>query len=406
MRARPVVRYLACTLLLANCAAITFTLVLAANGSELLGSGIVGLWLLVVSLVGGIVAVRRSDHPIGWLLLLTGSFVSLAMVMQEYAVFALADSQGDQPLGRTAAWLSAWLPLPGFVAFGLVLILFPNGWPSSPRWRVVIAAAVALGTVQTASLALLPGGIDGVQLRDGSVVDNPLGVEAAGRALQAAFEVSGALLVAIALIGVVGRLIAFLRAAGEERQQIKWFIFSIGLVLATFFGNIVSSSTLSEDDVGYHVLAFFVPMLAVLAVPVAMGIAILHHRLYDIDRIINRTLVYGVLTAALAALYGFCVVSLPSLVGRGERPPQLVVAASTLLVAALFQPLRARIQRFIDQRFYRSRYDLVRTAEAFGARLRDEVSLETVTSDLLRVVDDTLQPSHASLWLRGSQRST
>jgi hypothetical protein len=215
------------------------------------------------------------------------------------------------------------------------------------------------------------------------------------------FQISGALLLTIGIFGVVARLSAFRSSSGPERQQLKWFILAIGIVLVTVIGNVATTSTFEEEDVAYHVLAFFVPMIAVLAIPVAMGIAILKYRLYDIDVIINRALVYGLLTVSLALVYFGGVTGLQRLlVPVVGQDGQLAIVASTLAIAALFNPLRRRIQRFIDRSFYRSKYDARKTLEAFGVKLRDETDLEQLNAELIGVVRETMQPEHVSLWLR------
>ena len=382
-------------LLVVDVVAISLALPLAADGPEFLATVVVALWLLVASVVGGVVAMKRPDHPIGWLLLTTGAFIGLSTLTREYALLALGGSSGNLPGGEAAGWLSSWLPLPGFVAFGLVLILFPTGRPRSAFWRMVVLAGIALGAIMTVSVALMPGAIDGVRVGE-ATVRNPFGIEQADRILRVAFEMSGALLLIVGLCGVAGRLISFRGTQGQQRQQLKWFIFAIGLVLLGFVSNILTTSTINEEDVTYHVLAFFVPMIAVLAIPVAMGVAILRYRLYDIDVIINRALVYGGLTALLGGAY----VAVVTVAGTLMRGSQIATAGATLAVAALFRPLRRRVQGFIDRRFYRRRYDASRTLDAFSARLRDEVDLEAMRAELVLAVQDTMQPRLVSMWLK------
>jgi hypothetical protein len=201
------------------------------------------------------------------------------------------------------------------------------------------------------------------------------------------------LLFLLALLAAVLSLVQRYRAAEPiQRQQLKWLGLAGLVVGATVFADLALPWPQAVSQLANTA--------AYTLVPIAIAIAVLRYRLYDIDRIINRTLVYGVLTAVLGTIYGLCVIGVRSLVGRGGESSQWIVAASTLLVAALFQPLRARIQSVIDRRFYRSRYDAIRTTEAFGARLRDEVALDAVSHDLISVVRDTLSPAHSSLWLR------
>jgi hypothetical protein len=387
---------LARLLVVVDAAAIVLALALAANGPDVLASTVVALWLLVVSVVGGIIAVKRRDHSIGWLLLATGFCIGVAQATQEYAILALGERPGSLPFGAAAAWLSAWLPLPGFVAFALVMILFPGGRPRSRRGQVLVTSAVGLGVVLTLSMALLPGAIDGVRLAGRSLVENPLGIEPAGRLLHETFQVSGGVLLALGLGGVIARLVSFPSSSGPEREQLKWFVFAIGLVLATIVGNVVTTSTFAEEDVAYHVLAFFIPMMAVLAIPIAIGVAILRYRLYDIDVIINRALVYGALSVVLGSAYVLLVTVAGTLLGGSN----LVTAAATLAVAALFRPFRRRLQDLIDRRFYRRKYDAARTLDAFSTRLRDEVDLEAMRAQLVTAARDAMEPSFVTVWLR------
>jgi hypothetical protein len=261
--------------------------------------------------------------------------------------------------------------------------LFPTGRSLSPRWRLVTWLAVGLVVAYTVSGALNPS----LQL-DGRAIANPIGV--AGMGLDRGFlgAVLSDLLLLVFAAAIVSLVVRFRRSRGVERQQLKWFTYSGALVLV---------APLSNSLIGN------VSYVLVLALPAAVGVAVLRYRLYDIDRLINRTLVYGLLTALLAGIYGGTVLVFGQVFGGvGRDPPSLVVAGATMAAAALFQPARRRIQAMVDRHFNRRKYDAAKTVEAFSARLRDEVDLDALSAELLAVVDQTIQPARASLWLRPS----
>jgi hypothetical protein len=342
--------------------------------------------------VGAIVASRRPENPVGWLLCLSGVFVSTSSFTSQYAIYALLAQPGSLPAGEALAWIAAW-QLPVMIGLQVsYLLLFPTGRLPSERWRPLawlIVAFVVVGVILSAfaSDAYL-GSLDPIR--------NPLGI--AGftyfwRALL--YIVSPLLFVAVAL-SVFVRL---RRAVGIERQQIKWFAYAAAIYAMAILLNVV---TLAIDAPRWFEWANLVIFpVAGTTVPIALGLAILRYRLYDIDRIINRTLVYGSLTASLIATYftGIVVLQRMFVVLTGERST-LAVVASTLLIAALFNSLRRRVQRFVDRRFYRRKYDAAKTLEAFSAKLRDETDLDALNDDLVGVVRETVQPAHASLWLR------
>ena len=334
--------------------------------------------------MGALVASRQPRNPIGWILLTGGA---------AYTIGGLTITQTESEEGASAFvhWLSNWVWMAGIgpiATFGL--LLFPDGHLPSPRWRPFAWFAAAAVVVTGAVIAFKPGPFE-----DSTVV-NPLGIDASPAVVDLLENVSPVAL-AVAIFGSIASLfVRFRRARNVERQQLKWLSYTGALVGVALAIAIAIETVVGDRAVD---LTNTIISVALALVPVAMGIAILRHRLYDIDVVINRTLVYGSLTATLGGAYLGTVL----LVGLAAGESGFAVAVSTLAVAALFRPARARIQAAVDRRFYRRRYDVTRTLEAFGGRLRDELDLETLGADLRGVVSDTVQPSHVSLWLRSDR---
>jgi hypothetical protein len=343
--------------------------------------------------VGVLVALRRPGNAVGWVLLGTAIFFAAGEAGEAY----VADP--PRPGQVWVAWLSTFMTN---IWFALALIflplLFPHGRLPSSRWRPVLWVGIAQLVLGAIASAFIPGDLE---LRQSSGIENPVGVEGGlPEAASAASETLGAVAVVLAAAAVVVRL---RRARGAERQQLKWFAY-VGVLAAVCLSVAVVGSALTENPSdGFTTLAV-VCWLAGLALvgiglPIATGSAILRHRLYDVDVVIRRTLVYGALTAMLGAVY----LGLVLVIGLAVGTSNLAIAISTLAVAALARPARSRIQAAVDQRFYRRRYDATRTLEAFGTRLRDELDLETLAADLRGVVRDTVQPAHVSVWLRSER---
>jgi hypothetical protein len=337
--------------------------------------------------VGCLILARRPSNVIGWIFTAVGLLTMTGGLVEPYAKYAYVTRPGSLPAPLVADWIDSWI-WDATIIFMLVfpLLLFPTGRSLSPRWRPV--AWLAAGV--TAGYAVFDALSPTLKLPDGRTVANPIGVAGVGNVDE---NVLGDLLAALALLALVAAIcslvLRFRRSHGVERQQLKWFTYAGGLVLLTPLGTILWPSLGN------------LPFVVVVALPIAVGIAVLRYRLYDIDRLINRTLVYGLLTALLACIYGGAVLVLGQLFGGiGAEPPSWAVAGVTLAVAALFQPARRRIQAAVDRRFNRRRYDAAKTVEAFSARLREQVDLDTLTAELLAVVDQTMQPTKASLWLR------
>jgi hypothetical protein len=346
------------------------------------------------STVGAVIAPRTLHHnPIGWLFCVTGLLFALAHFSAEYAIYALLAAPGSPlPGGEAAAWLVSWLWIPQNGSIMLMALLFPDGRLPSRGWRWFVWLSVPLGLMGALLCAFAPGPIIAL-----GPIHNPLAVES----LPSIYKIVERVVNTLMLIAVISLFIRLRRAGELERQQIKWPVYAIALSI----GGAVLTFPVSEA-IGSVSLKWigFVPLVAgVIATPISMGIAIMRYRLYEIDLIINRTLVYGSLTATLALVYFGGVATTQAIfrtITGHEEQPQLAIVISTLVIAALFNPLRRRIQGFIDIRFYRSKYDASKTLEAFSATLRNETDLDALSDDLVGVVWETMRPAHVSLWLR------
>jgi len=337
--------------------------------------------------VGGLITMKQPGHSLGWLCLAIGFNLALTLFASEYANYSLITSPGSLPGGRVAGWFDNWSFFTFVGPLGTILpLLFPDGRLPSPRWRPALAFSLVAIALGIASSAFVPG-----PLANFSRVQNPLGIRGADWLEGGYIFFPVAFVVASASV-----VVRFRRARGDERQQIKWFAFAASILAATFLFVGLDllpgrAGRVSQDIVTY--------MFAGL--PLAIGIAILKYRLYDIDRIINRTLVYAGVSVVLGLGYCALIIVLPLVVsGTDARQSPAIVAATTLAIAALFRPVRTRVQELIDRRFNRRKYDAARTIEAFSGRLREEIDLDALTVHLLDVVHDTMEPNHASLWLR------
>jgi hypothetical protein len=354
--------------------------------------GLVTLSVLALAFsgVGAIIASRHPRNAIGWMFGGVGVTIGFSSFAGDYAEFWLASGFGRGVLGETAAWFSSWSwTLLVYLPTSFLLLLFPDGRLPSPRWRPV-AWCAALGLIGfLVGYTLEPG-----PLEDFPRIMNPYGVDSF---ILEAVAVAGAILASASMVASAISLIVRMRRAGRvERQQIKWLAYGGALAVgAVFVGGVIS---VWIGEVGYALTS-----IGLLGVPIFTGVAIARYRLYDIDIVIYRTLVYGALTTALVAVYFGGVATLQALLRAltgQEQQPQLAIVVSTLAIAALFNPLRRRIQSFIDRRFYRSKYDARKTLESFSAKVRDETDLQALNNELVSVVRDTMEPSHVSLWLR------
>ena len=342
------------------------------------------------ALVGAVVATRRSRNPIGWLFSTGAFFLGVTMLGDElYWRIAFGHPEEIESASRFI-WIENWSWVPAVVVlFILVPLLFPTGRPPTPRWRFVGWVGAGAGTLTLLATAFAPG-----PLANYGWVDNPLGVDGLG--LGALIDPSFLVCAAAALAAVASLVVRFRRSHGVERQQLKWVTTSGCLLIVSFAAGGILTEVVSEP-VGWACMLVGFSIMAV-----AVGVALLRYRLYDIDVVINRALVYGVLTATLAGSYLGSVLLLQLVLSPSS---DLAIATSTLAVAALFRPARRRIQAGVDRRFYRRRYDAERTLKGFGARLRDEVALDALSAELRGVVADTMQPAHVSLWLRTPEAS-
>ena len=354
-------------------------------------------------IVDALIASRRPRNPIGWICLAAGITWMLGMVSGPYVLYGLRMARpGSVPYPAAVGSMAEFLPPTAVLLGTLLVILFPDGRLPSHRWRPV---AFFCGTVIAANIVVgifVPG-----PLSDVRNVRNPFGLE--GQPWLADANEAIALLFPLCLLASASSLLLrYLRAGEEVREQIKWLAFAASVVAIGVSGAIVhgffvsTGATGSSNSLLGNLLEDAIT-LSFGGVPVAIGIAVLKYRLYDIDLIINRALVYGSLTVMLATVYFggvTCAQALFQTFTSQEDFPQLAVVASTLVIAALFNPLRRRVQSFIDRRFYRRKYDARKTLERFSARLRDETDLESLNAELVTVVRETMQPKHVSLWLR------
>jgi hypothetical protein len=343
----------------------------------------VGIVLPVVGF-GALIVARRPGNQVGRLLLATGLAVGTSALAQTYA-----KAGPSLPGVRLAAWVSNWLWVSLGLLVVLLLLVYPEGRLPSPRWRALAWAAVvgyglaALCSALYPELPALPGS------------RNPTGVYGpAGQLVRVAFSVLNWLLLPVEVAALGSLLVRFRRSRGVVRQQLKWLAYGAALTLLVWLVPLPGWLGRWQEAAGN---------LVAWALPAAIAIAVLRYRLYDIDRLINRTLVYGLLTALLGSAYAGAVLALGQVFGGvGRDPPSWAVAGTTLAVAALFQPARRRIQQAVDRRFNRRKYDAAQTIQGFSTRLRDQVDLDTLSSELLAVADQTMQPTQASLWLRSS----
>jgi hypothetical protein len=365
----------------------------ARNGPlwpALLADWSLGSALLAMSsaMVGAVLTTRVRRNLIGWLFLAQGPLTAVVFVLRQSTTLSLSADPGSDGALWTA-WAFAWLVPVNMTLLSLLLMLFPFGRGPSRRWRPVVSATAVSGVaaaVATMVSPYLPDQTPFPHLRNPAALLD-------GAAGRMAVDITAQALLLGLIAGAVALAVRVRRARGSERQQLKWFLFAALVAVATFI-------------TGFWLppLSVVATLIALPAVPLAAGLAVLRYRLYDIDRVINRTVVYGVVSAILAVAYLLTVATLRSITAAWTGDSALAVAASTLAVAALFSPLRRRVQSAVDRRFNRARYDAVATVDGLRTRLRDEVDLESLKAELVSAVCATMQPAGTTLWLREAKR--
>ena len=344
--------------------------------------------------IGALIAARQPRNPIGWLFLAMGLVSVFGEIAEGYWRYALFVRPGALPAGELMLWINVrpYFFLPIFSA--LLVLFFPTGGPPSRRWWVAGWLIIVGGLTNVVANAFIPDPLD-VSV----TITNPLGLSGAVRFLRFSAALGNYLLLLGALGTLMSLVIRFRRAGAVERQQIKWLAYALAFYVASI-GLATSLITPTVKPSPLVNLLFVVQAFSGALVAAAAGIAILRYRLWDIDIIIRRTLVYSLLTLTLGLVYLGCILISRTLIAPYLGGSELAIVASTLAIAALFNPLRRRIQNLIDRRFYRRKYDAAKVLETFGATMCDETDLERLTADLLQVVDETMQPEFVGLWLR------
>ena len=364
------------------------------NGSPFAETVLMMMAFSTYLVVGVVLVVRRPEHRLGWVLTAVGLLTLVGVVAESYATAALVIRPG-LPGGTLAAWIQNWYWFPLLaLMFIFVPLLFPTGRPLSPRWNWLYWTSIVLLTVITVMSWLKPTLTVGDGVDRAHVVDNPIGLAAAGDLENSTHgDVLFGLLLAASACGLLSLAMRFRRSRGLERQQMKAFLFaSVLMIVMPLTATFGLERYLPETNLFFAV--------AVALPPTAIGVAVLRYKLYEIDKIISRTLTYAFLTALLVALYMGAVTGLTSLTAERAGDSPLAVAAATLLAAAAFGPARRRIQAVVDRRFNRARYDAGRTVEGFRTHLRDELDLASITASMHHAVDNTVQPARAVVWLR------
>ena len=380
-----------------------YVLTSSARVTGIIGELLGGALFLVFPVVGALIAAKRPRNPIGWILIADGLVFNLSGTLDYYSDYGAA-RPGSLPFVVGMATINNWLWVPAVGLMGtFVFLLFPDGRLPSRRWRPVAWLSGLTIVLVCIQVGLTPGPLEGL-----GGVRNPIGFMVFPWMKSVPYIVIPLFLLCMVL-SVFSLVLRYRHSRGEERQQIKWIAFAASLIgtlyLIAMIGSIVypQDTWFAPGSPLWQVSLEYAAFLSFPLVPVAIGFAMLRYRLYDIDVVINRALVYGSLTVTLALVYLGGVASIQTLfriLTGQEQQPQLAVVISTLAIAAMFNPLRKSIQAFIDRRFYRPKYDAAKTLAAFSARLRDEMDLESLEADLVSVVRETVSPYHISLWLK------
>jgi hypothetical protein len=347
----------------------------------------------VFPLVGAIIASLRPHNRIGWIFLAIGLGTATTSFSAGYLDYA-GSIHAEGALTTQVIGVLGNIVWPLNIGLGSILLfLFPDGHLPSRRWRFVFWLDLAAISASSLSSAVLPGPVN----NGGPAVMNPIGISGAADLLNAIFGIGSSLFALLSLVSVISVIVRYVRTQDEQRQRIKWFVFGAALM----FVIIILTFTFIDQNSPFANVGF---ALGIVMLPIGAGVGVLKYRLYDVDVLINRALVYAVLTAILVVIYAVGVIGVQNLVSgftrNADDKQPLLIVATTLVVAALFQPLRRRIQYFIDRSFYRTKYDAARTLSEFGTTLRNEVELSALTEHLVGTIDDTMRPVHVSLWLR------
>jgi len=366
------------------------------NGGPLFA--VVGILAVLPAItIGTILVTRLPRNAIGWLLLVGGLLFVSTGAVSGLADYGLNVHPGSVPGAIWFAWLSEWLPVPVVLVLVYLPLLFPSGRLVSPRWGSVAVGAViacVVAVVQIAVSPFAPGQYP-------ATAQNPLAVSgSAADALSLLATISTLVLIGVLFLAMTSLVLRARRATGVERQQLKWFAADIAIAGPALAIALLTSGVTDGVVAVLSKAAWAIGLISLGLMPVTIGIAVLRYRLYEIDRLISRTISYGVLTAIVGGLFVGFILVFQAVLAPVTGSNELAVAGSTLLAAALFQPLRRRVQRLVDRRFNRSRYDAERTVAAFAERLRDEVDLDQLRAEILATVTATVEPSSVSLWLR------
>ena len=381
---------------LAISAIILIVLNLNTAGVDVWGfRGFQTYWGTIAAIIGLIISLKQGENPVGWLLLLCGLAANIQAVTEEYAIYTFVTNVGALPFPLFVAGLTNIFWVPGFLIFiHIVFLFFPNGRLPSPRWRPLLIFAIAWMLLLMFTNGFL---LDGVNVSLNQPVNNIFRIS--GIAFiepDRWLLISLSIVMIIALVVVASLFFRYWDADGKTRHQIKW------LFLTSFVSPFASVVGTAEH---WGIFGDILLALMVATLPISIGISIVRHQLFDIDVIIRRTLIYSILTGCLAAVYFVTIALIQSTITAvGGQPSAIVIVISTLLIAALFTPLRQRIQAFIDRRFYRSSYDAQAMLAQFAENARDEVEMEKLTAVLLNVVQETMQPETASIWLKKTEK--
>jgi hypothetical protein len=355
--------------------------------------------------IGALLAVHLPGNPIAWIFLIGALSLETLAIADEYARYITYTNPNGAPELNALFWIAAWVWIPAvFLPASFGILLFPTGSLPSKRWRPLAWLVATMLLVLIIAEMFTPGPLMD-PADDYPQLTNPVAIDSLAGQLGFIVTIAEVLLIAI-LVGPAMSIFVRLRAANTvQRQQIKWFAYAAIIPLIAMGAYMTLLFMPSQSEETANLVGLVIILIGLTLLPVTIGIAILRHDLYDIDRLINRTLVYGSLTVGLVATYFAMVLSLGTLLRTvTSESSSVVVAASTLAAAAMFRPMRARIQSAVDQRFYRHKYDAARTLEGFNERLRDEIELDTLSTELQGIIQETMQPAYLSIWLRQASR--